>query len=210
MTNSNRFNSEAMKKSVAAFKRGLGNGAGAMAELAFMVEGAFTTGDTTSLVKALQASVERDDAYAKQVIGFITSQVWPGRKLSKDGKNNFVMKTKGIKPVQSALDVTLDLAKRDVSLRSGSTIRKAFQPDDAKAEKTFDVKDWAKRQAKAHPDAIDAMIAALQAQRGVNANAKTDTDFTTNSDGSKVDAVPLSRGQKAARTRAANKAAAAN
>ena len=63
---------------------------------------------------------------------------------------------------EGAVAVVMDMVQRKVSL-SGTAIKAALVGKQEKPE--FDVTAWADRIVKAHPDQIDAMIAALQAKR---------------------------------------------
>lgn len=152
-----------MKNHATGFKRDLGNGASALAHVAWGLEQVSQSNnrDTTILVKYISAAREKGDDVAASAVGFLTRQVFPKAKIAKDKNNNPVIKIKGIQPEADALAILRKLVEEKTSLR-GTKVRSAFRTDDE--EKSFDPKAWAERQAKSHDvKELRAMIAALQA-----------------------------------------------
>lgn len=152
-----------VNKHVGQFSRNLGNGAAALADVAVALEHVRTNRDTTVLVRMIERAKEKQDAAAASATMFLVRQVFEGAKAGKTKDGRMTIKIKDA-VVSNTAPATIDrLVSEGTSLR-GPKVREAFKSDDEK-QKDFDVKAWAARAAKAHPDQINAMIAALQEAR---------------------------------------------
>lgn len=126
------------------------------------------SGDWTPLAhhisKGIASGADREVANVKLVI----RKVAEGATVAKDEKQPTGLRVNLKKAVKNnwATSVVHDLIERNVSI-SGTAIREALMTDDEKNEnkQDFDAQNWAKRQVKANPDQLEAMIAALQALR---------------------------------------------
>lgn len=152
-------NIDAVEKS---FFRSLGNGKQALADAVTMIKSVVDSRDTTVLARAMQrAKDEKGDDKAVAALKLMIVSVWPGAKAGATKKGDMSIRIKGVK-ADPAIVETLDTLVADgVSLR-GTILSKTLKKADDTA---FDVAKWAARQHKAHPDQLDAMIAALQALR---------------------------------------------
>lgn len=112
--------------------------------------------------KGMDAGATREVANIKLVV----RKVAEGATLTTDEKQPTGLRLNFKNAVKNnwATDVVHELIDRKVSI-SGTAIRSALEPEEEKAKSDFDVKKWAERQKKAHPDQLEAMIAALQALR---------------------------------------------
>ena len=146
----------------AKFYKALGNGAAALGYAVEMIESVVTSRDTTVLTRAMDRAASKGDDKATAALKLMVRNVWPGSKASKSKKTGQTsIKISGVEADQDALAVCKALVADGVSLR-GTLLSKAFGSGE---EKPFDVEAWAKRTVKAHPAQLEAMIAALQAQR---------------------------------------------
>lgn len=156
-----------------AFYRALGNGKLAASHMRDLVASVVSSRDTTIIAKAMYRAKEKNDDKAASVLSLAMRETFPGLKITKDKNGKFSLKIKGIAADDKAIKRLDDAVNSGLSIR-GDGFRKAIQGEKAEdASKDFDAKAWAERAIKAQGDAnIDAMIAALQAKRGVNANAR--------------------------------------
>lgn len=144
------------------FYKSLGNGAAALSYAVEMIESVVTSRDTTVLTRAIDRAASKGDDKAVASLKLLIRNVWPGSKSNKSRKTGQTsIKISGVEADEYAISVCRALVADGVSLR-GTLLSKAFIPAE---EKPFDVEAWAKRTVKAHPDQLEAMIAALQAQR---------------------------------------------
>ena len=92
---------------------------------------------------------------------FTFGKIFEGAEIETK-KGNLSIRIKNATLSNSAVDILNSLAGK-VSMR-GTNFHKAFNnPETDKPE--FDVQSWAEKQVKARPEQLEAMIAALQAQR---------------------------------------------
>lgn len=154
------------------FYTALGNGKIAASHMRDLLVSVVSSRDTTIIAKAIKRAKEKGDDKAAQVLSLATREVFPNAKISKDKAGKFSIKIKGIEASKPALE-RLEKAVADKLSIRGATFAKAIKGETVKEEKPFDAIAWAERALKAQGDEnLDAMIAALQAKRGVNANAK--------------------------------------
>lgn len=150
------------------FSNNIGNGVNLGVYYKSIVDHVIKTGDTTPLVKAVNASINRGDTALTSQLRVTTGKIWIGAKIkSKNGKV-LSIKIKDATLSNSAVK-TLSEVSGQVSMR-GANWKKAFAPDTE--PKAFDVALWAARQATARPDQLEAMISALQAQRATVSKKK--------------------------------------
>ena len=150
-----------IENTIKNFSNNIGNGINLGDYYKSIIDHVIKTGDTTPLVKAINASINRGDTALTSVLRVTTGQIYSGAKIkSKNGKVVSI-KIKDATLSNSAVKTLSDVAG-SVSMR-GSNWKKAFTPDTE--PKAFDVALWAARQATARPTQLEAMIAALQAQR---------------------------------------------
>ena len=127
-----------------------------------------TTNCLAPLVKIINAAINRNDKDIASSIRFTFGKIFDGAKIkSKNGKVLSVQ-IKNAKLSNSAVKALSDVSG-SVSMR-GANWKKAFTPDTE--PKAFDVALWAARQATARPTQLEAMIAALQAQRATVSKKK--------------------------------------
>lgn len=146
-----------------AFVRNLGNGVKAAEYLGTLVEAVVASRDTTIITRVLQRADKAGDAHAVGSIKVVVRNVWPGAKLGK-GKTDgtYTLKIAGVEADDDGLGRLKTAITEGLSIR-GKKFRETIEPKGE--EDAFDVAKWAERTAKAHPDKLDAMIAALQALR---------------------------------------------
>lgn len=155
-----------------AFYRALGNGKLAASHMRDLIKSVVSSRDTTIIAKAIYRAKEKSDDKAASVLSTVTREVFPDAKITKDKSGKFSIKIKGIAANEKAIERLNDAVNSGLSIR-GATFLKAVKGEKEKTETQFDAKAWAERAIKAQGDEnIDAMIAALQAKRGVNANAR--------------------------------------
>tara|TARA_R100000773_G_scaffold40498_2_gene36494 strand:- start:4540 stop:5031 length:492 start_codon:yes stop_codon:yes gene_type:complete len=150
------------------FSNNIGNGINLGVYYKSIVDHVIKTGDTTPLVKAINASINRGDTALTSQLRVTTGKIWIGAKIKTKANKVISIKIKNAKLSNSAVKALSDVAGQ-VSMR-GSNWKKAFTPDTE--PKAFDVALWAVRQATARPDQLEAMIAALQAQRATVSKKK--------------------------------------
>ena len=157
-----------IENTIKNFSNNIGNGINLGDYYKSIIDHVIKTGDTTPLVKAINASINRGDTALTSVLRVTTGQIYSGAKIkSKNGKVVSI-KIKDATLSNSAVKTLSDVAG-SVSMR-GSNWKKAFTPDTE--PKAFDVALWAARQATARPTQLEAMIAALQAQRATVSKKK--------------------------------------
>ena len=150
-----------IENTIKNFSNNIGNGINLGVYYKSIIDHVIKTGDTTPLVKAINASINRGDTALTSVLRVTTGQIYNGAKIkSKNGKVVSI-KIKDATLSNSAIK-TLSEVSGSVSMR-GANWKKAFSTDTE--PKAFDVALWAARQATSRPDQLEAMIAALQAQR---------------------------------------------
>tara|TARA_R100000664_G_scaffold1378_1_gene3522 strand:+ start:1065 stop:1556 length:492 start_codon:yes stop_codon:yes gene_type:complete len=150
------------------FSNFIGNGINLGIHFKSIVDHVIKTGDTTPIVKAMNASINRGDTALTSQLRVTTGKIWIGAKIkSKNGKV-ISIKIKDAKLSNSAVKALSEVSGT-VSMR-GTNWKKAFASDTE--PKAFDVALWAARQATARPDQLEAMIAALQAQRATVSKKK--------------------------------------
>ena len=127
--------------------------------------------DTTSIVKIHNAAINRNDKDIASAIRFTFGKIYIGAKIKTDPKTKKALsiQIKNAKLSNSAVKALSDVAG-SVSMR-GSNWKKAFSTDTE--PKAFDPAAWAARMATARPDQLEAMIAALQAQRATVSKKKS-------------------------------------
>ena len=157
-----------IENTIKNFSNNIGNGVNLGVHFKSIIDHVIKTGDTTPLVKIINAAINRSDKDVASVIRVTLGKIYTGAKIkSKNGKV-LSIKIKDATLSNSAVK-TLSEVSGSVSMR-GSNWKKAFTPDTE--PKAFDVALWAARQATARPDQLEAMIAALQAQRATVSKKK--------------------------------------
>ena len=121
------------------------------------------SGDWTPLAYLIGKSETAQSRAVRRVVG----QVVVGYALVKDDTQSSGLrftKRKGanVGLVEDKMDQLRDLVAQKKSIQSGEVKVLTGKP---KVTKDFEVKAWADRVVKAHPDQLEAMIAALQAKR---------------------------------------------
>ena len=157
-----------IENTVKNFSNNIGNGVNLGVHFKAIIDHVIAKRDTTPLVKIINAAINRNDKEVASVTRVTFGKIFEGAKIkSKNGKvlsiqiKNSTLSNSAVK--------TLSEVSGQVSLR-GSNWRKAFTPETE--PKAFDVALWAARQATARPDQLEAMIAALQAQRATVSKKK--------------------------------------
>lgn len=146
------------------FVNSLGNGKKAVEHLASLMGAVVSSRDTTIITRIMRRAHTKDDTGAISAIRLTVGQVFPGANLKLDKKTGeYTLKIKGVSADDDAMKRLNEAVERGLSLRH-ATFRSLIKAD-VKEEKPFDPKAWAERTTKAHPDQIEAMIAALQALR---------------------------------------------
>ena len=150
------------------FSNNIGNGINLGVYYKSIVDHVIKTGDTTPLVKAMNASINRGDTALTSQLRVTTGKIWIGAKIKTKNGKVISIKIKDATLSNSAVK-TLSEVSGQVSMR-GSNWKKAFSTDTE--PKAFDPAAWAARMATARPDQLEAMIAALQAQRATVSKKK--------------------------------------
>jgi len=150
------------------FSNNIGNGINLGIHFKSIIDHVIKTGDTTPLVKIINAASNRSDKDIASAIRVTFGKIFNGAKIkSKNGKV-ISIKIKGATLSNSAVKALSDVAG-SVSMR-GTNWKKAFSTDTE--PKAFDPAAWAARMATSRPDQLEAMIAALQAQRATVSKKK--------------------------------------
>ena len=157
-----------IENTVKNFSNNIGNGVNLGVHFKSIIDHVIAKRDTTPLVKIINAAINRNDKEIASVTRVTFGKIFEGAKIkSKNGKV-LSIQIKDATLSNSAVK-TLSEVAGNVSMR-GSNWKKAFTPDTE--PKAFDVALWAARQATARPDQLEAMIAALQAQRATVSKKK--------------------------------------
>ena len=157
-----------IENTVKNFSNNIGNGVNLGVHFKAIIDHVIAKRDTTPLVKIINAAINRNDKEVASVTRVTFGKIFEGAKIkSKNGKvlsiqiKNSTLSNSAVK--------TLSEVSGNVSMR-GSNWKKAFTPDTE--PKAFDPAAWAARMATARPDQLEAMIAALQAQRATVSKKK--------------------------------------
>lgn len=142
------------------FNRNLGNGIIMGKAFAEAIDHVVAERDTTVIVKLINAANKKGDTQAERAVRTTFASIFIGAKIAKT-KEGISIKIKDATVSNEAMSILHDLAGV-VSMRF-SNWSNAFKGE--LAPKEFDAQAWAQRQVKANPDKLEAMIAALQAQR---------------------------------------------
>ena len=149
-----------MENIVKSFARSLGNGIAMGEQLKAAIDHVIKERDTTVIVKLINAAQKKGDKQAESAVKFTFGKIYDGAEIETK-KGNLSIRIKNATLSNSAVDTLNSLAGK-VSMR-GTNWNKAFKGETDKPE--FDVQAWAEKQVKARPEQLEAMIAALQAQR---------------------------------------------
>ena len=151
-----------MQNLVTTFNRSLGNGAKMGEAFKDAIDHVIAERDTTVIVKLINACKAKNDAMAERAVRTTFATIFDGAKIAKN-KNGISIKIKDATLSNAAVATLAQLVADGVSMR-GSNWAKAFAPE--KQETAFDPQKWAERMVKSNgADQLEAMIAALQAQR---------------------------------------------
>ena len=157
-----------IENTIKNFSNNIGNGVNLGIHFKSIIDHVIKTGDTTPLVKIINAASNRSDKDIASVIRVTLGKIYTGAKIkSKNGKV-LSIKIKDATLSNSAVKILSEVSGQ-VSMR-GANWKKAFTPDTE--PKAFDPAAWAARMATARPDQLEAMIAALQAQRATVSKKK--------------------------------------
>lgn len=157
-----------IENTVKNFSNNIGNGVNLGVHFKSIIDHVIAKRDTTPVVKILNAAINRNDKEVASVTRVTFGKIFEGAKIkSKNGKV-LSIQIKDSTLSNSAVK-TLSEVAGNVSMR-GANWKKAFAPETE--PKAFDVALWAARQATARPDQLEAMIAALQAQRATVSKKK--------------------------------------
>ena len=157
-----------IENTVKNFSNNIGNGVNLGVHFKSIIDHVIAQRDTTPVVKILNAAINRNDKEVANVIRFTFGKIFEGSKIKTKANKVLSIQIKDSTLSNSAVKTLSEVAGQ-VSLR-GSNWRKAFTPETE--PKAFDVALWAARQATARPDQLEAMIAALQAQRATVSKKK--------------------------------------
>tara|TARA_Y100000015_G_scaffold9420_1_gene8935 strand:+ start:79 stop:564 length:486 start_codon:yes stop_codon:yes gene_type:complete len=157
-----------IENTIKNFSNNIGNGVNLGVHFKSIIDHVIAKRDTTPVVKILNAAINRKDKEVANVIRFTFGKIFEGSKIKTKANKVLSIQIKDSTLSNSAVK-TLSEVSGQVSLR-GSNWRKAFTPETE--PKAFDVALWAARQATARPDQLEAMIAALQAQRATVSKKK--------------------------------------
>lgn len=157
-----------IENTIKNFSNNIGNGVNLGVHFKSIIDHVIAKRDTTPVVKILNAAINRNDKEVANVIRFTFGKIFEGSKIKTKANKVLSIQIKDATLSNSAVK-TLSEVSGTVSLR-GSNWRKAFTPETE--PKAFDVALWAARQATARPDQLEAMIAALQAQRATVSKKK--------------------------------------
>ena len=157
-----------IENTIKNFSNNIGNGVNLGVHFKSIIDHVIAKRDTTPLVKIINAAINRNDKEVANVIRFTFGKIFEGSKIKTKANKVLSIQIKDATLSNSAVK-TLSEVSGTVSLR-GSNWRKAFTPETE--PKAFDVALWAARQATARPDQLEAMIAALQAQRATVSKKK--------------------------------------
>ena len=150
------------------FSNNIGNGVILGVHYKGGIDHVIKTGDTTPLARMFNASINRGDTALTSQLRVTTGKIWIGAKIKTKNGKVISIKIKDATLSNSAVKALSDISG-SVSMR-GSNWKKAFSTDTE--PKAFDPAAWAARMATARPDQLEAMIAALQAQRATVSKKK--------------------------------------
>ena len=157
-----------IENTIKNFSTNIGNGINLGIHFKSIIDHVIAQRDTTPLVKIINAAINRNDKDIASSIRFTFGKIFDGAKIkSKNGKV-ISIQIKNAKLSNSAVKALSEVSGQ-VSMR-GTNWKKAFSTDTE--PKAFDVALWAARQATARPTQLEAMIAALQAQRATVSKKK--------------------------------------
>ena len=157
-----------IENTVKNFSNNIGNGVNLGVHFKSIIDHVIAKRDTTPLVKIINAAINRSDKDIASAIRVTLGKIYIGAKIKTKANKVVSIQIKDAKLSNSAVKALSDVAGQ-VSMR-GSNWKKAFTPDTE--PKAFDVALWAARQATTRPDQLEAMIAALQAQRATVSKKK--------------------------------------
>jgi hypothetical protein len=157
-----------IENTIKNFSNNIGNGVNLGVHFKSIIDHVIAKRDTTPVVKILNAAINRNDKEVANVIRFTFGKIFEGSKIKTKANKVLSIQIKDSTLSNSAVK-TLSEVSGTVSLR-GSNWRKAFTPETE--PKAFDPAAWAARMATARPDQLEAMIAALQAQRATVSKKK--------------------------------------
>jgi len=150
-----------IENTIKNFSTNIGNGVNLGIHFKSITDHVIAQRDTTPVVKILNAAINRGDKDIASSIRFTFGKIFDGAKIKTKNGKVISIQIKNAKLSNSAVKALSDVAG-SVSMR-GTNWKKAFSTDTE--PKAFDVALWAARQATARPTQLEAMIAALQAQR---------------------------------------------
>lgn len=157
-----------MKTVYDSFYRSLGNGLNSSRDLATIMHSLVASRDTNDFGRLYNRVVlEKKDASGARAMKGVLAAIFPGARMVKD-KNDprrAIFKIADCVPDADALARMDKAVEEKVSLRGDFAARVRGEKPTAPAP--FNPVAWAEKMAKAHKNAaeLDAMIAALQAQR---------------------------------------------
>jgi hypothetical protein len=157
-----------IENTVKNFSNNIGNGVNLGVHFKSIIDHVMIKRDTTPLVKIINAAINRSDKDIASSIRVTLSKIYIGAKIKTKANKVVSIQIKDATLSNSAVKALSDVAGT-VSMR-GANWKKAFTPDTE--PKAFDVAVWAARQATSRPDQLEAMIAALQAQRATVSKKK--------------------------------------
>jgi len=157
-----------IENTIKNFSNNIGNGVNLGVHFKSIIDHVIAKRDTTPVVKILNAAINRNDKEVANVIRFTFGKIFEGSKIKTKANKVLSIQIKDSTLSNSAVK-TLSEVSGTVSIR-GSNWRKAFTPETE--PKAFDPAAWAARMATARPDQLEAMIAALQAQRATVSKKK--------------------------------------
>lgn len=144
------------------FFKALGSGTGATEHLATMIHSVVSSRDTTVLSRAINRAQSKGDTAAAGVVRFVVGEVWPGSKITMGKKKNMPTITiKGVEADKDALKRLDTAAEKKLSIRH-ATFRKTVKAPTAETDENpeWDIKAWADRVVKQHPEATGEMVKA--------------------------------------------------
>lgn len=155
------------------FSNNIGNGINLGIHFKSIVDHVIKTGDTTPIVKAVNASINRSDTALASQLRVTTGKIWIGAKIKTKANKVVSIQIKDAKLSNSAVKTLSDVSG-SVSMR-GSNWKNAFKTDTEPKEK--DLVKWASNVAKsgkleARITEIRAMLSALEAQRATVSKKK--------------------------------------
>jgi len=157
-----------IENTIKNFSNNIGNGVNLGVHFKSIIDHVIAKRDTTPVVKILNAAINRNDKEVASVTRVTFGKIFEGAKIKTKNGKVLSIQIKDSTLSNSAVK-TLSEVAGNVSMR-GANWKKAFTPETE--PKAFDVALWAARQATARPDQLEAMIAALQAQRATVSKKK--------------------------------------